>query len=68
MYESLAHFLKTFSAEYPFIWAMLVMLAIALAGLTLYGFWEAVLRGVGLAIGGGRGNGRQESGHGPGGH
>ena len=64
MYETLTHFLKTFSTESPFLWALLVMVVIAVAGLVLYGFWEIVLRGVGLAIGGsGRGNG-QGSGHG----
>ncbi|MCY4366009.1 MAG: hypothetical protein OXE17_07290 [Chloroflexi bacterium] len=64
MYESLTHFLKTFSAESPFLWALLVMAVIAMTGLVLYGFWEIVLRGVGLALGGGdRGNGS-----GPGGH
>ena len=59
MYESLTHFLKTFSAESPFLWALLVMAVIATTGLVLYGFWEIVLRGVGLALNGGnnRGNG-----------
>ena len=66
MYESLTHFLKTFSAESPFLWALLVMVIIAVAGLALYGFWEIVLKGVGMAFGGG--NGGHGHGSGPGGH
>ena len=54
MYESLTHFLQTFSVEYRFLWAVLVMAVTAAAGLVLYGFWELVLRGVGLALSGGR--------------
>ena len=66
MYESLTHFLKTFSSESPFLWALLVMVIIAVAGLALYGFWEIVLRGVGMVFGGGNvGHGH---GSGPGGH
>jgi hypothetical protein len=53
MYESLAQFLKTFSVESPFLWALLVMAVIAVAGLALYGFWEIVLRGIGIVFGGG---------------
>ena len=64
MYESLTHFLKTFSAESPFLWALLVMAVIALAGLALYGFWEIVLRGVGMVIGGSAGSrGPRHGGH-----
>ena len=64
MYESLIQFLKTFSAEAPFLWALLVMAVIAVAGLALYGFWEVVLRGVGMAVGGGsRGNNNGHGGH-----
>ena len=63
MYESLAHFLKTFSAESPFFWALLVMAVTAVTALVLYGFWEIVLRGVGLALGGGQGR-NDGSGHG----
>ena len=60
MYESLTHFLKTFSAEDPFLWALLVMAVIAVAGLALYGFWEIVLRGIGMVFGGGsRGSGHR---------
>ena len=52
MYESLTHFLQTFSVEYRFLWAVLVMAVTAAAGLVLYGFWELVLRGVGLVLSG----------------
>ena len=61
MYESLTHFLKTFSAESPLLWALLVMAIVAVAGLALYGFWEVVLRGIGTMFGGGGSHG---SGHG----
>ena len=54
MYESLTHFLKTFSADSPLLWALLVMAVTAAAGLLLYGFWELVLRGVGLVLSGGK--------------
>ncbi len=63
MYESLTQFLKTFSSESPFLWALLVMAVIAVAGLALYGFWEIVLRGIGMAFGEGNSS---SSGHGPG--
>ena len=63
MYESLAHFLKTFSAESPFLWALLIMSVTAVTGLVLYGFWEIVLRGVGLALGSGQ-NRDEDPGHG----
>ena len=60
MYESLSQFLTTFSADSPFLWALLVMATIAAAGLALYGFWEIVLRCVGMAFGSGnRGNGHR---------
>lgn len=68
MYESLTHFLKTFSAEAPLLWALLVMAVIAVAGLALYGFWEVVLRGIGMAFGGGKTDGRSGQGSGHGGH
>ena len=44
MYASLANFLKTFSADQPLLWALLVIGVIAATSLTLYGFWELVLR------------------------
>ena len=65
MYESLTQFLTTFSADFPFLWALLVMAVVAVAGLALYGFWEVVLRGVGLALGVGGG---EDHGSGHGGH
>ena len=68
MYESLTHFLQTFSVESPFLWALLVMAVIAVAGLSLYGFWEIVLRGVGMVFGGGSGSGGNGHGSGHGGH
>ena len=64
MYESLTHFLKSFSAESPFLWALLVMVIIASAGLALYGFWEIVLRGVGMAFGNNGGRNHHSSGRG----
>ena len=57
MYESLTHFLKTFSADSPLLWALLVMVVIAAAGLVLYGFWELALRLAGLVLSGGKNNG-----------
>ena len=63
MYESLTQFLKTFSAESPFLWALLVMVVIAVAGLTLYAFWEVVLRAIGIALGGRGGQGSGRGGH-----
>ncbi len=44
LYESLSQFLRTFSEGYPFPWALSVMGVVAAAGLTLYVFWEVVLR------------------------
>lgn len=64
MYESLTDFLKTFSAESPLLWALLVMAIIAVAGLALYGFWEVVLRGVGMALGNHGGRNHHSSGRG----
>ncbi len=54
MYETLTHFLTTFSVQRPFLWALLVMVVIAFAGLLLYGFWELALRGAGWLLGGSR--------------
>ena len=44
LYESLSQFLRTFSAGYPLPWALLVMGVVACVSLTLYIFWEVVLR------------------------
>ncbi len=66
LYDALANFLTTFSAESPLLWALLVMAVIAVAGLVLYGFWEIVLRGLGLIFGGRGEGGSPGSGHGHG--
>ena len=69
MYQSLTHFLQTFSVEHSLLWALLVMAVIASAGLLLYGFWELLLRGLGRVIAAGRRAGPGNatgSGHGPG--
>jgi hypothetical protein len=47
MYELLAHFLKTFSADQPVLWALLVMAMVATTSLTLYAFWELVWSALG---------------------
>ena len=66
MYESLSHFLRTFSVESPFLWALTVMVVVAAAGLTLHGFWELALRGLGpIFVGDSRDQG---GGSGHGGH
>lgn len=44
MYDSLANFLRSFSSGYPILWALLVMVVVVCAALSLYGFWELVLR------------------------
>ncbi len=44
MYDALTDFMKTFSADYPVLWALLVMAVVACASLLLFAFWEAVLR------------------------
>jgi hypothetical protein len=46
MYDSIASFLKSFSTNFPLLWALLVMMVIAGTGLALYAFWELVLRWV----------------------
>ncbi len=52
MYEALINFLRSFSAQYPLPWALLVMAVISGAGLLLYGFWELTLRGASRFLGG----------------
>ena len=42
MYDSVTSFLKTFSADQPILWALLVMAVVATTSLTLYAFWELV--------------------------
>lgn len=44
MNDSLNDFLRTFSVGYPVFWAFLVMAVVASTSLTLYLFWELVLR------------------------
>jgi hypothetical protein len=51
MYEALSAFLQRFSADYPVLWALLVMVIIAGVALFLYGFWELVLRGAARLLG-----------------
>ena len=50
MYASLTHFLKTFSADEPLLWALLVTGVVAATSLTLYVFWDLVLSFLGRAI------------------
>ena len=44
MYDTLADFMRTFSADYPALWALLVMAVVACTSLLLFAFWEVVLR------------------------
>lgn len=44
MYDSLTGFMKNLSADYPLLWALLVMAFVACTSLFLFGFWEGVLR------------------------
>ena len=44
MYDALTDFMTTFSADYPALWALLVMAVVACTNLLLYAFWEVVLR------------------------
>ena len=48
MFETLTGFLRNFSEGYPLLWALAIFVVIAATGLFLYGFWELVLRGVGI--------------------
>lgn len=63
MYEPLADFLRTFSLDYPLLWALLVMAAVAVSGLALHFLWQLILRGLGRAFGG-AGGGKQLDGGG----
>ena len=60
MYESLTHFLKTFSADEPLLWALLVTGVVAAASLALYVFWELVLSFWGRTIFPPRSRGRKK--------
>ena len=44
MYDTLTDFMKTFSADHPVLWALLVMAVVACTSLLLFVFWEVVLR------------------------
>ena len=44
MYEQLTEFLSNASAGNPFVWALMIMAMVSIASLSLYGFWEVVLR------------------------
>ena len=50
MHAPLTHFLKTFSADQPVLWALLVMGVLAAMSLGLYVFWEVALSFLGRAI------------------
>ena len=71
MYELLTDFLRDFSRAYPLPWALLVMAALALAGLGLHLFWQLILGGAGRLFcggaagktGGDRGGGPETGGH-----
>ena len=44
MFSAIEEFLRTFNVNYPLVWALLVMAIVAVTSLTLYLFWELVLR------------------------
>ena len=50
MYQTLADFLAALSLDSPLWWALLVMAAIALAGLLLYLLWQLLLRAAGRVL------------------
>ena len=43
MYDSLAEFMKNFSADHSVLWALLIMAVVASTGMALFAFWELVL-------------------------
>ena len=53
MYEALSEFLLGLR-DYPALWAVAVILAMAVTAVALYFFWDLVGRGVALARSGGR--------------
>ena len=61
MYDTLTEFMKTFSADSPALWALLVMAVVASTSLLLFAFWEVVLRLVAVTIST-RKNGRRPTG------
>ena len=44
LYTGLNDFLRTFSAESPWLWALLVMAVMSVSSLLLYTFWEVVIK------------------------
>lgn len=44
MYDTLTDFIKTFSADYPALWALTVMAVVGCASLLLFALWEDILR------------------------
>ena len=44
MNDSLTEFLKTFPMDNPLLWALLVMVVVAVTSLALFLFWEVLLR------------------------
>ena len=43
MYDSLAEFMKNFSADHSVLWALLIVAVVASTGMALFAFWELVL-------------------------
>ena len=44
MNDSVTEFLTTFPIDNPWLWALLVMVVVAVTSVALYLFWEALLR------------------------
>lgn len=44
MNDSVTEFLTTFPVDNPLLWALLVMVLVAVTSLALYLFWEGLLR------------------------
>ncbi len=44
MNDSLTEFLTTFPIDNPLLWALLVMVLVAVTSLALFLFWEVLLR------------------------
>ena len=61
MYDTLTEFMKTFSEDFPALWALLVMAVVASTSLLLFAFWEVVLRFV-ATISSVKKNGRRPTG------
>jgi hypothetical protein len=54
MYDALTTFLRTFSADHPIPWALLVIVVIGGSALGLYAFWEVAFKGGSAALRRGR--------------